>query len=160
MSIFTSYIRQTKKWYKRARKFICHEVCVAASFCNFTSSSLISHSFLAASSSIAWLDGSNSWQSLAKISKNKLYKVKKNKTRLHSSRMRTARPLTVSPSMLCAGGAWSGGHLVPGGGLVRGGPGSEGVACHHALRQTPRVNGMTDGCKNITLPQTSFAGGN
>ena len=45
-------------------------------------------------------------------------------TRLHSSRMRTARALTVSPSMLCAGGCtWSGGsawsqgrvYLVPGG---------------------------------------------
>ena len=31
-------------------------------------------------------------------------------TRLHSSRMRTARVLTVSPSMLCAGGC-----MVPGG---------------------------------------------
>ena len=29
------------------------------------------------------------------------------KTRLHSSRMRTARALTVSPSMLCAGGGVS-----------------------------------------------------
>ena len=127
MSIFTSYIRQTKKWYKRARKFICHEVCVAASFGNFTSSSLISHSFLAASSSIAWLDGSNSWQFLAKISKNKLYKVKENKTRLHSSRMRTARALTVSPSMLSTGeclvrgAAWSRGGGWSGGGWSRGG---------------------------------------
>ena len=30
----------------------------------------------------------------------------------------------------------------------------------HALRQTPPVNRMTDACENITLPQTSFAGGN
>ena len=38
-------------------------------------------------------------------------------TRLHSSRMRTARALTVSPSMLCAGGGVSAprGYLVPGG---------------------------------------------
>ena len=34
-----------------------------------------------------------------------------------------------------------------------------GVVCHHALRQTPPVNRMIDRCKNITLPQTSFAGG-
>ena len=39
-------------------------------------------------------------------------------TRLHSSRMRTARALTVSPSMLCAGG-----------GLLLGGGVSEGSVC-------------------------------
>ena len=33
-------------------------------------------------------------------------------TRLHSSRMCTARALTVSPSMLCAGGSPSGGCLA------------------------------------------------
>ena len=38
-------------------------------------------------------------------------------TRLHSSRMRTARTLTVSPSMLCAGGC-----LVPGGAWSGGDP--------------------------------------
>ena len=41
--------------------------------------------------------------------------------------MRTARALTVSPSMLCAGGGgtWSRGvYLVPGGGLCVPGPGS------------------------------------
>ena len=38
------------------------------------------------------------------------------KTRLHSSRMRTARALTVSPSILCAGGVpVLGVYLVPGG---------------------------------------------
>ena len=30
----------------------------------------------------------------------------------------------------------------------------------HPLPCTPPVNRMTDTCKNITLPQTSFAGGN
>ena len=41
-----------------------------------------------------------------------------NETRLHSSRMHTARSLTVSPSMLCSGGAC----LVPGDGACpRGG---------------------------------------
>ena len=44
------------------------------------------------------------------------------------------------------GGAWSGGCMVWGvhdpGGLVS----------QHALRQTPPVNRMTNGCKNITLP--------
>ena len=33
------------------------------------------------------------------------------------------------------------------------------MVSQHALRQTPPVNRMTDRCKNITLPQTSFAGG-
>ena len=41
--------------------------------------------------------------------------------------------------------AWQGVYMV---GAVRGGEG----AC-------PPVNKMTDACKNITLPQTSFAGG-
>ena len=37
----------------------------------------------------------------------------------------------------------------------------EGWVSKHALRQTPPpMNRMTDRCKNITLPQTSFAGGN
>ena len=42
----------------------------------------------------------------------------------------------------------------------RGGAWSRGlVVSQHALRQTPPVNRMTNRCKNITLPQTSFAGG-
>ena len=65
------------------------------------------------------------------------------KTRLHSSRMHTARMFTVSPSMLCTGGE---------------GACSWGVS-QHALQQTPPMNRMTNRCKNITLPQTSFAGG-
>ena len=51
--------------------------------------------------------------------------------------MRTACSLTVSTSMLCS---WGGG--IP--------------ACTEA---EPPVNRMTNRCKNITLPQTSFAGG-
>ena len=52
-----------------------------------------------------------------------------------------------------------------GGCLVWGVPGLGGclvggVVSQHALRQTPSVNRMTNRCKNNTLPQTSFAGGN
>ena len=96
-------------------------------------------------------------------------------TRLHSSRMHTARLLTVSPSMHCAGGVsalggvpglgdvCSGGCLVQGGSALGGVsapgvPGPGGIpGCTEA--DTP-VNRMTDRCKNSTLPQTSFAGGN
>ena len=63
------------------------------------------------------------------------------------------------------GSAWSGGCL-PGGGVcpvwggvcqVGGSAWSGGwVVSQHALRQTPPVNGMTDGCKNITLATTSL----
>ena len=62
--------------------------------------------------------------------------------------------------MLCARGVpGPGGCLVLGAGGVPG-PGGmpgqggvwSGVVSQHALRQTPL-------CKNITLPQTSFAGG-
>ena len=110
-------------------------------------------------------------------------------TRLHSSRMRTARSLTVSPNMLWGegagawsqggllrgGGAWSQGSLLRGvcsqggllpGGLLPGGLLPGGVcswgggmpACTEA--DPPPVNRMTKRCKNITLLQTSFAGGN
>ena len=63
------------------------------------------------------------------------------------------------------GGTWSGGctwsgvYLVPGvGGSVcsRGCTWSQGVG---GVRYSPPVNRMTNRCKNITLPQTSFAGG-
>ena len=41
--------------------------------------------------------------------------------------------------------------------LVPGGPGLGGIpACTEA---EPPVNRMTDRCKNITLPQTTFTGG-
>ena len=70
--------------------------------------------------------------------------------------MRTARVLTVSPSMLWA-------REVPGSGGGVPGPGGGvvwwEVLSQHALRQTPLVNRMTNRCKNITLPQTSFAVG-
>ena len=83
------------------------------------------------------------------------------KTRLHSSRMRTARALTVSPSMLCAGGGVSapGGCLLPGGVCSQGvsarrvcvsAPGGcllpGGCVSQHALRQTPSppVNRILD----------------
>ena len=88
-------------------------------------------------------------------------------TRLHSSRMRTARALTVSPSLLCAGGVYlvlGGGMSAPGLGrcllqegvyLVTGGvPGPGGCT----WSGTPPC-GQTHACKHITLPQTSFAGG-
>ena len=102
-------------------------------------------------------------------------------TRLHSSRMHTARLLIVSPSMHCAGVVPApGGCLLPGGVCSRGGgvlgpggsaqgglvpagcllPGGGWVAPHHAPRQTPPANKMADRCKNITLPQTLFVGGN
>ena len=66
--------------------------------------------------------------------------------------MRTARLLTVSSSMhCCQGDVYSRGCL----------PHGPGGVSQHAMRQTPSpVNRMTDRCKNITLPQISFAGGN
>ena len=86
------------------------------------------------------------------------------------------------PACTAGGGTWSGGVPGPGGGvpglggyLVSGGvpgpggtwswgvylvlvgvPGPGGCTCPG----TPPVTRMTDRCKNITLPQTSFAGGN
>ena len=79
--------------------------------------------------------------------------------------MRTARALTVSASILYVGGcAWSGGgwgrgSMAPGGCMVWGD--RVVVVSQHALRHTPPpVNRMTNRCKNITLPQTSFADGN
>ena len=78
---------------------------------------------------------------------------KTTKTRLHSSRMHTARLLTVYPSMHCTG---RGVCACPGGGCAprRG--------SQHALRQTPLLwtEFLTHASENITLPQTSFAGGN
>ena len=90
-------------------------------------------------------------------------------TRLHSSRMHTTCSLTISPTMHCYQGclllggvcsweaAWSKGVPGPEGYLL---PGGGGVVSQHALRHIPPVNRMRDRCKNITLPQTSFAGGN
>ena len=96
---------------------------------------------------------------------------------MHSSKMRIARLLTVSRSIqgggclpwgslprgrVCPVGCLPRGCLLmggvcPGGCLSRGWCLSRGCL----LRYTPApVNRMTDRCKNITLPQTSFAGGN
>ena len=97
---------------------------------------------------------------------------------MHSSRMRTARLLTVSVGFACptpgGGGLHRGGSSQPGGGVcigggsvqLRAGPhpagGSvqpwEGV-CIQGGWANPPVNRMTHRCKNISLPQTSFAGG-
>ena len=63
---------------------------------------------------------------------------------MHFSRMRTARLLTVSRSIR--------------GGVGGGGGGGKGL-CPIAYWDTPPpVNRITDRCKNITLPQTLFAG--
>ena len=78
--------------------------------------------------------------------------------------MRTAQLLPVSPSMHCLGVpgqgcTWSGG--VPGPRRV---PGPGGCTWSQlgvpAQVLPPPVNRITDRCKNITLPQTLFAGGN
>ena len=58
--------------------------------------------------------------------------------------------------VLPKGGCAFWGEYFPGGGGVL--PGGV-VVSQHALRQTHPVNRMPDRCKNITLPQTSFAGG-
>ena len=101
---------------------------------------------------------------------------------MHSSRMSIARLLTVSHSIrgrclprgdVCLAGRWSvcpegGGVSAQGGLSTRGGgvrlgwclPG--GGVSQHAMGQTPAtppVNGITERCKHITLPQTSFADG-
>ena len=83
-------------------------------------------------------------------------------TRLHSSRMHTARLLTVSPSMHCSGGGCLlRGLSGPGGGLIRGESLFWGEVSQHALRLIPPpwTEFLTHTTENITLPQTSFAGG-
>ena len=107
---------------------------------------------------------------------------------MHSSRMRTARLLPVSPSMHCSRECTTwGGYLVQGGVPAQregipaqreGIPAQGGTGVYlvwgvylllggvPALGGTypgtppPPVNRMTNRCKNMTLPQTSFAGGN
>ena len=76
---------------------------------------------------------------------------------MHSSRMRTARSLTVSPSMLCSGGCLVWGVPGPGGCLP--GPGGGISACTEADTRPVWTEFLTHACENITLPQTSFAGG-
>ena len=83
---------------------------------------------------------------------------------MHSSRMRTARLLTVSQHALPGGVYLVGG--VPSQGSV---PAWEGVHAHRGCTclgggtwpgtPPPWTEWLTDRCKNITLPQTSFAGG-
>ena len=70
-----------------------------------------------------------------------------------------------SRGCLVQGSAWSGGVPDPGGGGC-GGAWSGGCAWSGGWYPSmhwgthPPVNRMTNRCKNITLPQTSFAGGN
>ena len=88
------------------------------------------------------------------------------KTRIHSSRMRTARLLTVSQHALMWGVYLPKGDVPAQGGVPAQGvylPRVKGCTCPQGYlpRYSPTpVNRMTDRCKNITLPQTSFAGGN
>ena len=92
---------------------------------------------------------------------------------MHSSRMRTARLLPVSPSMHYSGGPArsqgvyliQGGTYLPGLGWVYlpglgGGylPGAGGVPAH-VLPLPLWTEFLTHASENITLPQTSFAGG-
>ena len=103
----------------------------------------------------------------------------KTSTRMHSSRMRITRALTVSRGgvYLVTWGVLSPrrGYLVPGGCLPRGGLqegilGPGGVLSHrvgvcpggYLPRYPPplRTEFLTHAYENITLPQTSFAGGN
>ena len=86
-------------------------------------------------------------------------------TSMHSSSMRTAHLFTVASSIweeecLPKGGVCPRGFL-PRGCLPRvvSLPGECIPACNGG-DSPPPVNRMTDRCKNITLPQTSFAGGN
>ena len=107
-------------------------------------------------------------------------------TRMHSSRMRATRLLPVSPSMHCSWGGVPAKEGVPArgvylpGGYLPGGCTCQGVPAQGvylpggvpargvylprwgvpAKGGIPLVNRMTDRCKNITLPHTSFAGGN
>ena len=103
---------------------------------------------------------------------------------MYSSRMRTARLLPISPSMHCSRGVYLPGGIparrIPAHGvyLPRGVPAQWGVPAWGVpawgvflprgvpaqggvpAQVLPPVNRMTDRCKNITLPKTSFAGGN
>ena len=66
--------------------------------------------------------------------------------------MRTVRLLPVSPSMHSSRG-------VPGPGAVPGPAGYPGMGGTWSGGLPPPVDRMTDRCKNITLPQTSFESG-
>ena len=81
---------------------------------------------------------------------------------MHSSRMRTTRSLTAchgghawQGTCMAVGHAWQGACMAVGHAWQGGMHG--GVLAWQACSP---VNRMTDTCENITLPQTSFAGGN
>ena len=71
---------------------------------------------------------------------------------------------TVQGECLAPGGSAPGGYLVPGEGGAWSWVGvwCWGVVSKHALRQTPPpwTEFLTHATENVTLPQTSFAGGN
>ena len=103
-----------------------------------------------------------SWYRTALLKLRALYSATNN-TRMYSSRMRTAHfSCHLGVGAVCLGGLSIGVCLprwgLPGGvypwGVCPGGCLPRGV-CPLSL-----VNRMTDRCKNITLPQTSLAGGN
>ena len=82
-------------------------------------------------------------------------------TRMHSSGMRTARS-SGRPGGLHQTPPWS---RPPGAGThppEQAPPKDQTPQSSHppGSRHPPPMNRMTDRCKNITLPQTSFAGGN
>ena len=67
-----------------------------------------------------------------------------------------ARGCTCPGGYSCPGGVPTWGCTCLGGVLAQGGVPAQGGTCPG----TPLVSRTTDRCKNITLPQTSFAGGN
>ena len=81
---------------------------------------------------------------------------------MHSSRMCTAHSLPYGGSLSGGGGEVSvHGGLCPEGSLTRG-VSVQGISVQEESlsgRPPSPVNRMTDRCKNITLPQTLFAGG-
>ena len=88
-------------------------------------------------------------------------------TRKNSSRMRTSRLLTVSHSIPCISGVCA--QLPPGcrppspscrPSPLDADPPGHVTGMYGGKPPPPAVNRMTHRCKNITLPQTSFAGGN
>ena len=91
--------------------------------------------------------------------KHRTTKIDSQITSMHSSRMRTARLLTVSRIIRVGGGCLP----TEGGGSARGVSARRVCipACIGADIPTlpSPVDRMTDRCKNITLPKTSFAGG-
>ena len=77
---------------------------------------------------------------------------------MHSSRMHTARSLPYREGSLSKK-SLSRGSLSRGC-LFRGESLSRGVSVGGVCQVDPLPRGQTNACENITLPQTSFAGGN